>query len=64
MMTLPCVGWQFRELVISDTQEVYHAILYGYFEDAMKEVYEAETLVRFLMETSKNYVNANKQFRK
>ena len=53
MRTLPCVPWKHKKIVAK-------AYIYGFREEMIKDI---EINIRYMMESSKNWNNANKQFK-
>ena len=56
-------NWQCKTLVLSDHNMVRHSLICEYFEKTMKGIFDVETQLRYMMESSKHWCNANKQFR-
>ena len=56
-------AWKYKCLILPDNTLVEHSLMRGYFESAMKGIYDVETQIKAMMRRSKHWHNANKQFK-
>ncbi len=62
MMTLPCVPWKYKQLVL-DENTVLHAVFSQYINEAIASIIEIETEVRYMCESSAHWAKAQKEYK-